>query len=159
MPALVRTVTLLTLLCLAAGVPALRAQREKFSPDDLEYIQKTWPGLKKTNTGIRYLVHQPGAGQPPKPGDVLSVLFTGTLLEGTVIEKDLDDKHPYTFRLGRGEVIQGWDQVFQLMKPGASWLIIIPPELAYGSRGRPPRVPPESSLVYEVHLVGVQPEE
>jgi FKBP-type peptidyl-prolyl cis-trans isomerase len=155
----VRNVALMTLFCLVVAAPALRAQREKFSPDDLDYIEKTWPGLQKSNTGIRYLIRRPGEGQPPKPGDIVSILFIGTLLQGKVFEKDLDDKHPFKFRLGRGEVIPGWDQIVQMMKPGSEWLVIIPPELAYGTPGRPPRVPTGSSLVFTMQLVGIDREQ
>jgi FKBP-type peptidyl-prolyl cis-trans isomerase len=154
----VRRLTLISLLALVAPVAALHAQREKLPPDDLDYVEKTWPQVKKTYTGIRYIIEYPGAGQPPQPGDVLSVLYKGTLLQGKVFEKDLDPRSPYTFRLGRGEVIPGWDQIFQLMRPGSRWMVIIPPELAYGSRGRAPRVPPDSTLVFEIQLIKVERE-
>ena len=88
-------------------------------------------------------------------GDVVSVLYKGTLLTGAVFERNLDPKNPYVFRLGRGEVIPGWDQIFQMMKPGSTWMVIVPPELAYGSRGRAPRVPPDSTLVFEIQLLKV----
>jgi FKBP-type peptidyl-prolyl cis-trans isomerase len=155
----VRHVTLISILCLAVAVPALRAQREKFTPDDLDYIAQTWPGVLKSNTGIRYIIRRPGKGEPPKPGDVVSILFVGTLLHGKLFEKDLDDKHPFSFRLGRGEVIPGWDEIVEMMRPGSEWLVIIPPELAYGSRGKPPRVPEESSLVFTMQLIGLKPEQ
>jgi FKBP-type peptidyl-prolyl cis-trans isomerase len=143
----------------AAAVPSLQAQREKFPPDDLDYIMQTWPGVSKTNTGIRYIIRRPGEGQPPNPGDIVSVLFVGTLLHGKVFEKDLDENHPYPFRLGRGEVIHGWDQIIEKMKPGAEWMVIIPPELAYGSRGKAPSIPPQSSLVFTIKLVRVEREQ
>lgn len=153
-----RFLTLILLLVLVMPATALRAQREKLPPDDLDYVQKTWPQAKKTYTGIRYVIEHPGEGEPPRPGDVVSVLFKGTLLQGKVFEKDLDPRHPYSFRLGREEVIPGWDQIVQLMRPGSTWLVIIPPELAYGSRGRAPRVPPDTTLVFEMQLVGVDRE-
>jgi FKBP-type peptidyl-prolyl cis-trans isomerase len=151
----VRCLALISLLALVAPVTALHAQREKLPPDDLDYVTKTWPQARKTYTGIRYIIERPGSGQPPQAGDVVSVLFKGTLLEGRVFEKNLDPRDPFTFRLGRGEVIPGWDQIFQLMKPNSKWMVIIPPELAYGSRGRAPRVPPDSTLVFEIQLVKI----
>ncbi len=154
-----RCLTLISLLVLVAPATALHAQREKLPPDDLDYVTKTWPQAKKTYTGIRYIIEHPGDGQPPKPGDIVSVLFKGTLLQGRMFEEDLDPKHPYNFRLGRGEVITGWDQILQLMRPGSTWMVILPPELAYGSRGHAPRVPPDSTLVFEVHLIGVDREQ
>jgi peptidylprolyl isomerase len=80
-------------------------------------------------------------------------------LEGKIFEMDLNPRHPFTFRLGRGEVIPGWDQIFQLMRPGSTWMVIIPPELAYGSRGRVPRVPPDTTLVFDIQLIGVAREQ
>jgi len=107
----------------------LHAQREKLSPEDLEIVQKTWPNAKKTSTGLRYVVLTEGKGVALKPGDLASVMYTGRLLDGTQFDKSAE---PLSFRVGRNNVIEGWDQVLQLMRPGDKWLVIIPPELAYG---------------------------
>jgi FKBP-type peptidyl-prolyl cis-trans isomerase len=155
----VRLLPLVALFCAAAIAPSLHAQHEKLPPDDLDYVEKTWPGIKKTNTGIRYIIKHPGVGQPPQPGDVVSVLFVGTLLQGQVFEKATNKNHPYSFRLGRGEVIEGWDQVIQLMKPDSVWMVVIPPELAYGSHGRVPKVPAYATLVFTIQLVNVEREQ
>jgi FKBP-type peptidyl-prolyl cis-trans isomerase len=139
--------------------PALHAQREKFPFDDLVFIEKTWPTAQKTNTGIRYVITQPGQGQPPKPGDIVHVLYQGTLLNGTEFDRNFDKQHPFTFRLGRGVVIVGWDQVLQLMKPGEKRLVVIPPELAYGSQGDPPKIPRDASLIFTIELLSVDREQ
>jgi FKBP-type peptidyl-prolyl cis-trans isomerase len=139
--------------------PAAKAQREKFSYDDLVFIEKTWPSAQKTNTGVRYVILTPGEGQPPKPGDKVHVVYEGHLLDGTQVEKNMDKDHPFIFRLGRGIVIQGWDQVIQLMKPGEKRIVIIPPELAYGAAGDAPRVPRDSSLVYTIELLSIDREQ
>jgi FKBP-type peptidyl-prolyl cis-trans isomerase len=139
--------------------PALFAQREKFNYDDLVYVEKTWPNAQKTNTGIRYVILQPGEGQPPKPGDMVHVLYVGTLLNGTPFDKNLDRNKPFSFRLGRGIVIVGWDQVIQLMKPGEKRIVIIPPELAYGSMGDPPKVPRDASLIFTIELLSIDREQ
>ena len=148
----------LVLLIIALPKPALLAQREKFPLDDLEYIEKTWPAAGKTNTGIRYIVEKPGQGLPAKEGDIVRVLYEGRLLNGTPFDKNLDRNHPFTFRVGRMMVISGWDQVLQLMKPGEKRLVIIPPELAYGSRGQAPVIPRDASLVFTIELLGVDRE-
>jgi FKBP-type peptidyl-prolyl cis-trans isomerase len=135
--------------------PPLHAQREKFSMDDLDFIEKTWPAVKKTNTGIRYIIQKEGEGEPPKPGDSVQVLYEGKLLDGTVFDKNQDKDHPFKFRVGRGMVIRGWDQVLQLMKPGEIRLVIIPPELAYGTQGQAPHIPRDASLVFTVELLKV----
>jgi FKBP-type peptidyl-prolyl cis-trans isomerase len=60
------------------------------------------------------------------------------------------------FRVDRGLVIDGWDQILQLMRPGDKWIVIIPPELAYGRRGSPPKVPPYATLVFEMEILGIK---
>jgi FKBP-type peptidyl-prolyl cis-trans isomerase len=132
--------------------PALHAQREKLPPDDLDFVEKKWPQAKKTNSGIRYIIQREGQGASPKPGDTVSVFYSGQLLDGTVFDENHDAEHPFSFRIAREQVIEGWDQVLQLMKVGEKRLVIIPPELAYGSRGQPPKIPRNSTLVFEVEL-------
>jgi FKBP-type peptidyl-prolyl cis-trans isomerase len=149
-------------LLFAAAVsltPALRAQREKFPFDDLLYLEKTWPTALKTNTGIRYIIQQKGEGQTPRPGDMVRVLYTGSFLTGARFDGNQDRSHPFTFRLGRGVVIAGWDQVIRLMKAGEKRLVIIPPELAYGSQGDPPKIPRDASLVFTIELLGFDREQ
>ena len=147
---------LLVAACLLA--PALQAQREKFSPDDLDVIYRKWPQVRKTNTGIRYVIEREGRGASPKPGDWVSVLYVGSLLDGAVFDQAQDQAHPFHFRVARGVVIQGWDQVLQLMRPGEKRLVIIPPELAYGSRGQPPKISRDASLVFTIELLKVDGE-
>lgn len=134
--------------------PALLAQREKLPPDDLEYVEKTWPEAKKTQTGIRYLILRQGEGPMPVPGDKVNVLYVGRLLDGKVFDQATDAEKPFTFRVRRDMVIEGWDQVLQLMKRGEKRLVIIPPELGYGTRGQPPKIGRSATLVFEIELLG-----
>lgn len=145
-------------ICVLAVPVVLHAQREKLPPDDYDFVTKKWPNAKISNTGIRYIVEKPGSGQVLMPGDLVMVNYTGMLLNGKVFDEDHDRAHPFAFRVDRGEVITGWDQIFQIMRPGDKWLLIIPPELAYGRRGYPPRVAPDATLVFEVEVVGVKRE-
>jgi FKBP-type peptidyl-prolyl cis-trans isomerase len=140
-------------LVLTLAAPALRAQREKLPPADLDYVEKTWPEAKKTVTGIRYLLLKEGQGPMPKPGDKVNVLYVGKLLNGTVFDQATEPDKPFTFRVQRDMVIEGWDQVLQLMKAGEKRLVIIPPELAYGTRGQPPKIGRSASLVFEIELL------
>lgn len=135
----------------------LHAQREKLSPDDAEYVAKTWPEAKKTNTGIRYIVMREGNGEKPKPGEKVAVLYVGRLLNGTVFDQATEKDKAFVFRVARDEVIQGWDQILQLMKVGEKRLVIIPAELAYGTRGQPPRIPRDAALVFEIDLLEIKP--
>jgi FKBP-type peptidyl-prolyl cis-trans isomerase len=133
--------------------PVLHAQREKLPPEDLEYVEKTWPDAKKTMTGIRYVILKEGEGDTPKPGDKVNVLYVGRLLDGKVFDQATDPKQPFTFRVRRESVIEGWDQILQLMKRGEKRLVIIPPELAYGTRGQPPKIGRNQTLVFEMELL------
>lgn len=143
-------------LLLALSAPALHAQREKLTPEDLEFVQKNWPDAKKTNTGIRYVVLQPGSGEIPKPGDKVAVLYVGRLLNGTVFDQATEKDKAFTFRVAREQVIQGWDQIFQQIRVGEKRLIIVPGELAYGTRGQPPKIPRNATLVFEVELLEIK---
>ena len=145
------------LLCLglfsAVSPLVALAQREKLPPADLEFVEKTWPNAKKTQTGIRYVVLQAGAGDTPKPGDKVNVLYEGRLLDGKVFDTAKDPAQPFTFRVRRDMVIEGWDQILQVMKKGDKLLVIIPPELGYGTRGQPPKIGRSATLVFEMELL------
>lgn len=147
------------IVCAVLMAPLLaHAQRERLPPDDIDVVEKKWPDAKVTSTSIRYVVETQGAGALLQPGDMVMVNYVGSLLNGKVFDKMLDRKKPFTFRLGRGEVIEGWDQILQLMRPGDKWIVIVPPELGYGRRGYPPRVPEYATLVFEVEIIGVKKE-
>jgi FKBP-type peptidyl-prolyl cis-trans isomerase len=133
--------------------PAMHAQREKLPPEDLEYVEKPWPEAKKTTTGIRYIIMKEGTGGMPKPGDKVYVLYVVRLLNGKIFDEATDPKQPFTFRVRREAVIEGWDQILQLMKLGEKRLVIIPPELAYGTRGQPPKIGRNQTLVFEMELL------
>jgi len=142
----------LALAGLLLAPAAAHAQRERFSPDDLDYMAKTWPTAKKTNTGIRYIIEKPGTGEPAKPGDKVSVVYTGKLLNGKIF----DQNQSLSFRVRRGFVIEGWDQVLQLMRVGEKRMVIIPPDFAYGAVGQAPNIPPDSALIFEIELLKIE---
>lgn len=153
---MIRRLGLVLLLCLASQ--AVHAQREKLPPDDLEWVRTNFPNAKKTSTGIRYDMLKSGSGEVAKSGDMVSVVYAGRLLNGKVFDQQQDREKPFRFRLDRGQVIQGWDQILQLMRPGDKWIVIIPPDLAYGSRGSPPRIPRSATLVFSMELLAVSSE-
>ena len=102
---------------------------------DLAIVEKKWPDAKKTATGLRYVILKEGTGNFPKSGDNVRVLYKGMLIDGSVFDEETNAKVGMSFRLGRDLVIQGWDQGLKLVKPGGKILLIIPPSLAYGTRG------------------------
>jgi FKBP-type peptidyl-prolyl cis-trans isomerase len=145
------------LLCALVVVPSvLHAQREKLPPDDYDIVMKRWPQAKMSNTGIRYVVEQQGSGPLVVPGKLVMVNYVGTLLNGKVFDQNHSKDHPFTFRVGRGNVIEGWDQILQLMRPGDKWLVIIPPELGYGRRGSAPVIPGYATLVFDIEVLGIK---
>lgn len=155
MPHTLLRITWLVLILGAA--PLAHAQRELLTPEQIEIVDQKWPGTKKTSTGIRYLTLREGDGPSPKNGHRVGVLYRGTLLDGTKFDERLDAASPLLFRVGRGDVILGWDQLLPAMKLNEKRLVIIPSSLAYGSRGRPPTIPRDATLVFEMELVSVTP--
>ena len=136
--------------------PLLHAQREKLPPEDLEIVEARYPKATKASTGIRYIIEREGKGRTPMSGEQVAVLYTGQLLSGTTFDKSADPTKPFIFRVGRDMVIQGWDYTVQQMRVGERRLVIIPPELAYGSRGEPPRIPRYATLVFVIELLEIK---
>ena len=96
-----------------------------------------------------------GTGALAQAGKNVSVHYVGTLTNGTKFDSSRDRGEGFDFKLGGGEVIKGWDQGVAGMKVGGLRKLTIPPELAYGARGFPPVIPPNSTLVFEVELLSV----
>ena len=107
---------------------------------------------------MRWQLVKPGAGERPKPGQLVTVNYTGSLLDGTLFEENLDPAKAFTFRLGRNVVIDGWEEGIQLMQLGETRIFIIPFELGYGTRGQPPKIPRRATLIFEVTLVAMPPD-
>ena len=99
---------------------------------------------------------QVGTGEEAVPGKSVSVHYTGRLTDGTKFDSSLDRGTPFGFTLGAGQVIKGWDQGVAGMKVGGKRKLTIEPELAYGKRGFGSVIPPDSTLVFEVELIGVR---
>ena len=93
-----------------------------------------------------------GAGDPAVAGDLLTVHYIGSFESGQVFENSYNSGTPYSFRLGARTVIQGWDQGLVGMRVGGKRKLTIPPDLAYGSQGRPP-IPPNATLIFEIELL------
>lgn len=143
---------------LLAGLPLLAPAREKLPPEDLEVVERKWPEAKKTYTGLRYIVLKAGdsKGAAPKSGEMVSVAYKGMLLNGEVFDQSAPGQ-PLNIRLDRGDLIDGWEQALQLMHKGEKWLLIVPPELGYGARGKPPAIGRYATLVFEMELLDFGP--
>ncbi|HEY2509858.1 MAG TPA: FKBP-type peptidyl-prolyl cis-trans isomerase [Polyangiaceae bacterium] len=97
-----------------------------------------------------------GKGAEAKTGDTVSVHYVGTLADGKEFDSSRKRGKPFTFTLGRGNVIKGWDQGVPGMKVGGKRKLVIPSSLAYGDRGMPPTIPPKATLTFEVELVDIK---
>ncbi len=100
-------------------------------------------------------VIQEGTGIEAKKGDLVSVHYRGRFENGTQFDSSLDRKEPFSFVLGEGRVIQGWEEGVPGMKVGEKRLLIIGPELAYGAKGIPGAIPPNAILIFEVELLKI----
>ena len=109
-----------------------------------------------TASGLQYIEVQAGTGTAPQVGQIVYVHYRGTLLDGTQFDSSYDRGTPFSFALGTGRVIAGWDEGIALMKVGGKAKLTIPPELGYGSREIPGVIPANSTLIFEVELVSVE---
>ncbi|HEX6042717.1 FKBP-type peptidyl-prolyl cis-trans isomerase [Longimicrobium sp.] len=111
--------------------------------------------MTTTPSGLQYRDDAVGDGPEAKSGQTVSVHYTGTLLDGKKFDSSRDRGQPFQFGLGAGQVIRGWDEGVAGMKVGGRRTLVIPPELGYGSRAIGP-IPPNSTLRFEVELLGVR---
>ena len=108
-----------------------------------------------STTGIQVEKIHEGTGATPKAGDRVSVHYTGWLQNGKKFDSSRDRGQPFTFTLGVGQVIKGWDQGVAGMRVGDTVKLTIPPELGYGARGAGGVIPPGATLIFEVELLGI----
>jgi len=144
------------------GEPINAAMREALeqnvphvlSEADATAIAQKYPDAIKTESGLMYVVRNPGLDPTrPRIGQYVTVNYDGRLLDGSRFDSSYEKGQPYTFRLGFGDVIKGWDEAFQGMRKGERRTLIIPYWLGYGDIGHPPKIPPRSTLVFEVELL------
>jgi hypothetical protein len=108
-----------------------------------------------TESGLKYIILESGGGDRAVIEKSVEVHYTGYLLDGKIFDSSLDRNEPIEFVLGTGKVIKGWDEGIALMSIGDKYRLIIPPDLAYGSRGAGNVIPPDATLVFDTELISV----
>ena len=111
--------------------------------------------MTQTPSGLNVLDLEVGDGDEAGPGQTVVVYYTGWFLDGEKFDSSLDRGEPFSFPLGEGRVIPGWDEGVAGMKVGGWRRLVIPPNLGYGAAGSPPVIPPNSTLVFDVELLDV----
>jgi len=136
----------------------LEALKQKNSEAGSAYLEenKAKEGVVVTDSGLQYEVVTEGDGEIPTGDDVVKVHYVGTLIDGTEFDSSVSRGEPVTFPVG--QVIPGWTEALQLMKVGSKYKVAIPAELAYGEAGAPPVIEPNSVLVFEIDLLGIEEE-
>jgi FKBP-type peptidyl-prolyl cis-trans isomerase len=109
-----------------------------------------------TPSGLKYTDIETGEGTEARKGQTVSVHYTGWLENGTKFDSSLDRRNPFSFALGGGQVIPGWDEGVAGMKIGGKRRLTIPADLGYGVRGAGGVIPPNATLIFEVELLGVK---
>ena len=120
---------------------------------DFLTANKTKPGVVALPSGLQYLVLTEGTGAKPGARDKVTCHYHGTLIDGTVFDSSVQRGQPATFPLDR--VISGWTEGLQLMPTGSKWRFFIPPNLGYGDRQVSAQIGPNSTLIFDVELLGV----
>jgi peptidylprolyl isomerase len=109
-----------------------------------------------TPSGLKYIDIKEGEGASPEKGQQVTVHYTGTLENGTKFDSSRDRGQPFTFQIGVGQVIKGWDEGVGTMKVGGRRTLIIPSDLGYGSRGAGGVIPPNATLIFDVELLSIR---
>ncbi len=133
----------------------LAAIKEENIKKGTEFLEehKEKEGVVTTESGLQYKVLEEGDGPKPKATDQVKVDYVGTLIDGTEFDSSVKRGEPAVF--GADQVIAGWSEALQLMNVGSKYRLVIPPELAYGERGAPPVIEPNSVLIFEVELLEI----
>jgi peptidyl-prolyl cis-trans isomerase A (cyclophilin A) len=136
------------------GSRAKREAAERAAAE--EAMEKLAAGFDKTDSGLRYKMIQKGSGKKAEAGKTVSVHYTGQLEDGKVFDSSYPRKKPIEFPLGRGNVIEGWDEGIALLQVGDKARFVIPSHLGYGSRGAGGAIPPNATLIFDVELMDVK---
>ncbi|PYT77351.1 MAG: hypothetical protein DMG40_23815 [Acidobacteria bacterium] len=131
------------------------AETNKKEGDEFLAANKAKEGVVTLPSGLEYKILQEGTGPKPTAADTVTVNYRGTLLNGTEFDSSYKRGQPANFPVS--QIIKGWTEALELMPVGSKWQLFIPPDLAYGLRGANPTIGPNSTLIFEVELLSIQP--
>ncbi|PLX11280.1 MAG: hypothetical protein C0594_03880 [Marinilabiliales bacterium] len=153
----IKLLDILNLDELKKDITGVSVNSQKEEDEMLEnYLNMTNTTVDPTNSGLYYVELEKGTGPKPIAGDVVSVHYFGSFISGKPFSETYSSGQPFRFRLGNGDVITGWEEGVSYMKEGGKARFIIPSHLAYGKEGKGMKIPPYSTLVFEVELVKVE---
>jgi FKBP-type peptidyl-prolyl cis-trans isomerase len=133
---------------------AMNADHPQLSSDDAMLVAKTYANARKSPSGLQWVVRDPGTGvDTPAVGTEIICNYDGRLLDGTPFDSSFRRGVPFTFRLGSGGVIKGWDEAFGTMHKGEKRTLIVPHWLGYGEKGAGNNIPGRATLIFEVELL------
>ncbi|HNC23858.1 MAG TPA: FKBP-type peptidyl-prolyl cis-trans isomerase [Opitutaceae bacterium] len=141
----------------AAMREAMAESAPQFSEADMAVIREKYGNAHRLHSGLLYVIHNAGTGSStPRLGQEVIVHYDGRLLDGSAVDSSYKRGAPFTFRLGSGMAIQGFEEAFLTMRKGERRTLIIPYWLGYGVSGNPPTIPPRATLVFEVELLDIR---
>ena len=147
---MMRTFKIVAILCSIALCPVITQSGQEMGHE--EHQGKTIT----TGSGLKYIDIVVGKGRKAEFGDTAIVHYTGWLQNGTKFDSSRDRNEPFSFRLGSGMVIKGWDEGVSTMNKGGKRRLVIPPHLGYGRRGAGNIIPPDATLTFEVELIDLR---
>ncbi len=137
------------------SVKDLAEENKRLATEFKDQMASRFPSAKQTESGLMYIIEKEGNGTFAKPGQTVEVHYTGTLLDGSKFDSSVDRGTPFSFPLGQGRVIKGWDEGIPLASVGGKIKLIIPHWLAYGANARP-GIPANSHLIFDVEMLGIK---
>lgn len=130
--------------------------KRKRAPRTSSATPKTSSAAITTPSGLIYLITKKGTGPQLKVGDTVSMNYTGTFTNGMTFDSSHERKQPFSFKLGAGQVIKGWDEGVAKLRVGDHAILVIPGKLGYGPRGIPNAIPPDATLIFIVEVIDVK---